>query len=192
VLLEHYRSFHLDSLPPWGHALATDAHNDCKGGGDPALAIGAHDDSNRNGNSGGGPALATDAHRGNNGNIHVQREGSCGGGVSNNGGGDNGKDDDDDDEDDDNDDNNDDGSNGDDSGGGDNDDDGSDINVNSGEGGEGGGGCITAMAAGIDTVNNQLKAHDRRRPWFPCNFLVSFFAFAFCKECGLGTTQSVR
>jgi hypothetical protein len=73
-------------------------------------------------------------------------------------------------------------------------------------GGNVGGGCDTAMAAGIDADNNQLKVamnngrgrprgggrgHDRRRPWFPCNFRVSFFAFAFCKECGWGTTQSV-
>ena len=63
------------------------------------------------------------------------------------------------------------------------------------------------MAAGIDTDNNKLKeamdnghgrprgggrVHDRQRPWFPLNFLVSVTAFAFCKECALGITQSAR
>jgi hypothetical protein len=35
------------------------------------------------------------------------------------------------------------------------------------------------------------RGHDRRRPWFPCDFLVSFSAFAFYKECGWGKTHAV-
>jgi len=35
------------------------------------------------------------------------------------------------------------------------------------------------------------RGHDRRCPGFSCNFLVNFFAFAFCDECGWGTTTLV-
>ena len=34
--------------------------------------------------------------------------------------------------------------------------------------------------------------HGRQCPWFPCEFHVSFFTFAFCKKCVWGTSQSVR
>jgi hypothetical protein len=50
---------HLDSLPPWGHALATGVHGKGNSGGDPPLATDACED----GNSKGGPALATNALR---------------------------------------------------------------------------------------------------------------------------------
>ena len=128
-------------------------------------------------------------------------EGKCGGGGSSDGGGDNGDDDkgggdNDNDSSDDNDD-----------GGDDKDDDISNDDHNGGNGGNSGGGCNTSTVVGIDRqVNNQLKVamdnrrgrtrgggrgHGQRRPWF-INVLVSFFYFAFCEECGLGTTQSVR
>ena len=58
----------LDSLPPWGHALATGARDDCNA----VLVTGARGDSNGNSNGGGGPALAMDEHRDNKGNGYVQ------------------------------------------------------------------------------------------------------------------------
>jgi hypothetical protein len=99
-----------------------------------------------------------DKRRDNNGNGYVQGEGgrgegNCGGGGSSDGGGDNGDDDngggDNDNE----------GINDDGDGGGDKDDDVSVDDHNGGNGGDGGGGCNTATAVGIDRqVNNQLKA----------------------------------
>ena len=143
-------------------------------------------------------ATATGMFRGRGGGG--RGEGNCGGGGSssgdgggNNGDKDNGGSDNENDISDDNDD-----------GCDDKDDDISDEDNN---GGDGGGGCNTATAVGKDRqVNNQLKAaintgrrgtrgggrgHGQRHPWF-INVLVSFFYFAFCEECGLGTTQSVR
>ena len=177
------------------------ARDNCNGGGGPTLETGALDSHDSNGSGRGGSPLETDACHDNNGNGDVQGEGSCGGDGSGDGGGDvvvtGGGD------------NNENGSNEDDNSSGDNDDNSSDDDDNGGNGGDDGGGCDTATAAGIDidTDKNQLKeamdnrrgwprvggrVHDQRRPWFPHNFLVSFFAFAFCIGCALGTTQSVR
>ena len=58
---------HLDSLPPWGHALATGVHSKGNGGGDHALFM----DVCKDGNSKGGPALVTDVRRNDNGNGDV-------------------------------------------------------------------------------------------------------------------------
>jgi hypothetical protein len=85
--------------------------------------------------------------------------------------------------------------------------DGSGDNDNGDNCGDGGGGCNTSTAVGIDKEdNNQLKVtmdNGRGRPrgggrvltagahGFKL-ILVNFFYFSFCKECGLGTTQSVR
>ena len=150
-----------------------------------------------------------DERRDNNGNGYVQGEGgrgkgTCGGGGSGDGGGDNGDDENGGG------DNDNDGIDDDDDGGDDKDDDISNDDHNggnSGNGGNGGGSCNTATVVGIyRQVNNKLKAaidtrrgrtrgggrgHGQRRPWF-INVLVSFIYFAFCEECGLGTTQSVR
>ena len=120
-------------------------------------------------------------------------EGNCGGGGSGDGGGDNGGDDN--------------GGGDNDNSGSDNDNNGSDNNYNGGNRGDGGGSCNTATSVGIDKEdNNQLKVamgNGRGRPrgggrvltagahGFK-HILVSFFDFAFCKECGLGTMQSVR
>ena len=160
------------------------------------LATCALINNNGNGNGGGWGRPRAGDSRDNNRNDDVHREDNCGGDVIGNGGDDNGNDDDNEGSGN----NNDDGSDGDDNGGGENIDDSSTGDNNGGNGGDGGGGCETVTAAGIDTDNNQLKAAmDNGRgqpigcPWFPCcNFLVSCFAFAFCKECVLRTTQSVR
>ena len=61
----------MDSLPPWGHALATGACGEGNGGGG-ALVTGANEGARSDGNSGEGPALATDAHPNDNKNSNVQ------------------------------------------------------------------------------------------------------------------------
>ena len=120
-------------------------------------------------------------------------EGNCGGGGIGDDGGDNGG--------------NDNGGGDNDNGGSDTDNNGSGDNDNGGNCGDGGGGCNTSTAVGIDKEdNNQLKVtidNGRGRPrgggrvltagahGFKL-ILVNFFYFSFCKECGLGTTQSVR
>jgi hypothetical protein len=181
----------------------------CKGGGGPVLVSALEEDNgnndsngNNDGNGGVGPLLATDARRDNNENGDVHGEGNCGGGGSGDGGGDNGdNNDDDDDEGGGNNDNH--SSDDDDNGGGDNDDDVSDGDDNGGYGGDGGGGCDTdtATVAGIlDTDNRQQSTKSGNGQWARTaqrspmvsmlrNFLVSFFAFAFCKELPWGTTQ---
>ena len=113
-----------------------------------ALATSARDDSNGNGNGGGGPALATDERHDNNGNGYVQGEGGRGG----NSGGNNGDD-------------NDSGGDNKNDGSDDNENGGSDDNDNGGNRGDGGDGCGTATAMGIDKEdNNQLEvAMDNRR-----------------------------
>jgi len=191
---------------PLGPTPSTGARDNCNSRGGPTLETGALDGHDNNGNGRGGPPLETDARHDNNGNGDVQGEGNCGGDGNGDSGGDVVVDDDDDDGG--SGDNNENGSNEDDNIIGDNDDDSSDDDDNGGNGGDGDGGCVTATVAGIDidTGKNQLKeamdnghrwprgggrVHDQRRPWFPHNFLVSFFAFAFCIGCALGATQSV-
>ena len=45
-----------------------------------------------------------------------------------------------------------------------------------------------ALLIGTDAQGPQVW----QCPWFPCDFHMSFFTFASCKECGQGTPQSVR